>query len=354
MTRVAFLIDIVDSFGERELALRFARRLPAGVAPLFVTERNVAPHFAGQGETASYDSVDEAWQALRAADPALVICCEFFNLPPPLRERVVGGPWKLVTTDGMAMGVEINTNPFGVPGAARGLELPAGMARLRNCPVNDPLPDDSLLFHWALWPGLARGDGAALRASWGIPPRDRVLMMAVSPWAARAAAGLGHVHHYRRLVERVVVELAALGVDATFMIVATPPAVRRVGRVTVRTLGYLPPDVYERLLLGSDLVVSDNIIQLSVGKAFVAGVPTMVLTNSRPEVGPRYNIFPVRLHFPETEYVRSLAPVELGDGDAIRARLAVALGGEPARGAAYRAALDRLRSPAEIVSILLS
>jgi hypothetical protein len=348
--RVAFVIDVLDSYGEREVALRFAAGLPPTLTPVFVTPPEIAPHFAGH-ETRVFRAPAEAVAAIEELAPAIVVGCEYYNLPEEVRACVDAGPWRLVTTDGTTLGVEINSNPLAAPGAERPIAIPERIVRIRNCPVNDPAEDTEHLYHWSLWPGLVRGDGAAVRREWRVAPGARLVMMALSAWAVRAAAALGLTSHYPRLVGRVVEALRATGAETELILVAPQPApTQRAGRVTLRTVGYLAPAAYEALLLGADLVVTDNVIQLSVGKAFMAGVPTLVLVNSDPERGPVYNIFPLRVRFPETVYTRALAPVELADAGAVRERVAAALRGEARGDEGYRAALARLRTPAEIVA----
>jgi hypothetical protein len=180
-------------------------------------------------------------------------------------------------------------------------------------------------------------------------------MFAIAPWALRAAGGRGLGGHYELVIDRLITAFAAAGEETTLLVVAPvqrAPVVR--GGVTVRVVEYLPRETYERLLLGADLVVSDNVIQTSVGKALVAGVPTLVLVDSRGAHGPAYNIFPLELRLPESSaYLRAIAPVELGDLEGIAARVADAWhGGGAARGSderAYLDALDALPRPLDIL-----
>jgi Family of unknown function (DUF6365) len=350
---VAFLIDIVDSYGERELAMRFAARLARPAETVLVVKSALEPYLRGRFAVRSYDAPDAAAMLLRDLDPRLLVCVEYFNLPDALQAHVAAGPWRLATTDGTGMGLAINTNPFQTPVPMRKISLPEGLALLRSCPVSDPRPDTDLVFHWAMWPGLSRGDRAEVRRAWSIEA-DRVAMMTISSWSLGAAPYPQQDGHYRILFERIIEALQGAGGTVELMVVTRMRRPRiQIGRVAVRFVDFMGALEFERLLLGCDLFIADSVIQMSAAKAFTAGVPTLVLTNSRPENGPVYDIFPLALPFPRGDYYAALAPVELGDRETIRARVAAALAGDdPPRGGEYRAALDRLRSPAEIASML--
>jgi hypothetical protein len=347
--RVAFLIDLVDSFGERELALRFAAGLSPADERAFVVPREIAGHLAEGGPVHAYRDPAEVPALLAGLAPEVLVCVEYYNLPPALQAHVAAGPWRLATTDGTALGVEINSNPFGEPAPRRTLEIPERLVRLPSCPVHDPGPDSERALHWAMWPGIARGERDAARRELGVKA-ERVAMMALSPWA------LGHAHgrreHHERLFARLVEALRRAGPTSELIVVSPmPPREVRSGPVTVRFVGLLPAPSYQRLLLGCDLFVSDNLLQMSAAKAFAAGVPTLIVVNSRPELGAPYDVFPLAVRFPENQYRAAVAPVELGDAEAIAGRVAEAMAGGvvSATASAYRAALGGLPTPAEIV-----
>ena len=154
------------------------------------------------------------------------------------------------------------------------------MARLLACPVNDPAPDGDLVHRFALFAPLARERDAAHRAL-DVPASSRIAFVAFAPWAIRAAHGLGRSGHYPAVLGRLTDALVAAGEEVTLVVVSpsASPATRR-GPVHARFVPYLERRAYETLLLGADLVVTDNAIQFSAAKAFVAGIPTLVLVNS--------------------------------------------------------------------------
>jgi hypothetical protein len=351
--KVAFLIAIYDSFGEREHALSFAAQLrPAGIETEFVVTPPAAEHLRARGvRPRCYTAPEEAMRALDDVQPDWLIACEQFNLPAPLQHAVMGSRFRLATMDGTGMGPTINANPFARADMPPPAALDPRMIRLRPCPVNAPLLPRDGVYSWSLFPGLRRHDGTAARRRWGIAGETRVAMLALAPWAIAAAARLGRGAHYPALLRALVAALATTQQPVELVVIshqAQPTQVHQ--RVTVRFLPYLAPDVYEELLLDSDLVLSDNVIQTSLSKAFAAGIPTLVVVDSRPEAPP-WNMFPLGLRFPEdSPYYRALAPVELADADALRARVAAALAGTMADDFGYRQALATLPTPIDILS----
>ncbi len=344
----AFLIWLVDSFGEREHALRFAAGLGPELEPVFLTPPVMAAHVA-PARVRSITSVEDVLRALRELDPRLIMCSEFYNFPPSLRAALATSPWRLATFDGTSMGAEINREALG--SGAEAPVAPDGMLVVKPCPINDPAPAAGGVFRWSPFRGLARGDGEALRRALAILPRSRIAFLAIAPWAVRAATERGLLGHYETLIGRLIAGFAAAGEETTLVVVspiARPETVHR--GVRLRSMSYLPRAEYEALLLGADLVISDNAIQTSIGKALVAGIPTLVLVNSRAAERPVYNIFPLELRLPaDSAYLEAIQPVEIGEPSAIAARIAEAWQGTATRATAYLAALAELPSAADIV-----
>jgi hypothetical protein len=351
VTRIAFLTWVVDSYGEREQALRFAAQIAGELEPVFVVPAVVAPYLARYA-TATFHDVDTAMRALDDLGPALVIANEYYNLPVALQRMLGASAHRLATFDGTSMGLAINTNPFAAPVPLRTMALPPTMFRLRACPINDPAPDTPDAYHWRLFDAPVRTRGAIARAALGIDATSRLALLAIAPWAVSAAMSLGQLDHYEVLTRQLAAALSRVGARTTLVVVAPvarPPVSR--GAAEVRFVEYLPREIYEDLLLGADLVISDNAIQTSIAKAMMASIPTLVAINSRPDFGPTYQMFPLKVALPpESAYLRVIRPTELGDVDALADRIAQAWRGdhEPAR-AAYLASLAHLASPLEIL-----
>lgn len=352
--RVALVIDIEDSYGERELAARFCERLAAGTAELVVArslERVFRDRFAVRG----YDSPAEAIEILRQTAPEVVVGVEYFNLPESMQRALVDGPWTLATTDGTTIGVAINENPWSRPRRQREIVVPERLITLACCPIGDPAADSQHTRHWALWPGLTRRSRSDARAVVG-SRAEHLVLMTISAWASRVAPPEVQRMHYDLMFDRLVSALRHVSAPVELVVVTSVKRpIARQDNVTVRFVDLLPPDAYETLLLGCDLFVTDSLIQMSAAKAFTVGIPTLALLNHDPAYGPTYDIFPLAVRVPPSLYRDALSPVQLADERAITERVTASLvGRDPVapRAEAYRAALHALRTPAEIIAAL--
>jgi Family of unknown function (DUF6365) len=360
-TRVVFLISIEDSYGEREHAYRFGRQLTEeGFATTYVVAASMEAYFRRLSlDVRPYREDAEAMRIVDEIDPHLLVGCEYFNLSPGLQKAVAASRFPLATMDGTTLGIELNTNPLGSRIAMRDFAVPERLVHLRPCPVGDPIAGPGL-HPWFLFRGVTRRNPERTRQDWDVPPGARLILYAVAPWARGAAFVTGRMSHFPHLLTTLAQALAANGTRFETIVVLGRSSEYRGTHGRTRCVELLPPDVFEDLLLGCDLVVTDNVIQTSASKALVAGIPTLALVNSKPgppgtPLAEPYNMFPVAVQFPEgSAYYRALAPVEIGDIPALRTRLASALSGDERRGAEFTAALERLPTPAQIVRDILA
>jgi hypothetical protein len=371
---VVLYVQIRFSYGEREHAISFARQiLAAGYRPRFVVAPEVADRVRSAGfEPAVFSSPEEGVDLVRRIDPALVIGCELFNLSAGALDALAALGRPIGTMDGTTLGLALNTDPLGSAELRRSLEIPERCLFFRACPVNDIAPDTDRVFHWRLFPDAARAaKDEAIHASLGLDAARRTVLLAVAPWALSGARRTGVQRHHDALLGRVVAGLAACGEPMQLVVVArTPPGTSQHGAVSVHRTGLLPFDVYDHLLCSCDAVVSDNIVQTSVSKAVVLGIPHLILQNTlgpAPPSGPgglpaaelpwRWNIFPMAHLFPaERQYAQIVDVAEFADPADVRAGLVAVLRdghADPARlerRRAYVARLVDLAEPGEILA----
>ena len=378
---VVFCTQIDYSFGEREHALSFARQIEkAGYrAHFLVAHQRIANHVQLAGfRPAVFSTPDALSRMIEEIDPVLVVGCELFNLASVLVQRIIASGRPVATMDGTTLGLEINNDPFRGPEFRRSLVLPDRYYALRPCPVNDVAEDTDRIFHWRLLPEISRleRDPACFQAL-GLDPSLRTVMLAIAPWALGGARYFGLDGYHDRLLNRIVEGLTHFGQRIQFVVVANVPPAPPVsaGPVSVHVTGLLRYDVYDHLLRTCDLIVSDNIIQNSVSKAVVMGIPHLIVQNMAgassatsageggllaPELPYRCNIFPVKQIFPTwRQYSRIVDLAEYTDPADVRRKLCRILeaghfdeGRRTAR-RAYVEGLSRLAEPGEILGRIL-
>lgn len=362
---VLFYIEIWFSFGEREHALSLARQLQSGgYRPRFVVDYRIAEHIRSAGfEPVAFHSATRGVQAVRQINPALVIGCELFNMSELSVKGLVALGRPLASMDGTAMGLEINTDPFRHPKLVRQLHLPPDYWRFRPAPVNDPGGDADRAVYFNLFPYAARTPrDAALYAGLGLDPSRKTVLLPIALWAVTGSMLFDMAHYHRLLVDRVAGALRTLGSPVDLLVVgleAIPGS--RHGDVRVHVQPRLPYPLFDHILCSCDAVLSDNIIQTSVSKAFAMGAPHLVIQNLGPsEVPFAWNIFPLKLLFPaERAYAQAVEVAEFGDPQDIARKLADILDrgwSDPHRKARRREFLVRLAalpSPASAIDEIL-
>lgn len=331
--KVAFFLHPgpLQSFGELQYAVWFAQQIRRdGYEPRFVTTQSVALRMRGTNfEPLVFESVPHAKALIEEIDPALLIACEIYGLPRESSEmlRTLGIP--LGTIDATTMGLEIVRDPFLTADFQTDVLLPEHYVSFRPCPPNDVGTDTDKVFYGAAFSGASKiPRSAAQYQKLGLDPSRRTVLLPIAPWASyfaeapdeRFAAFRGH---HDQLVHTIAKGLAGIGDEVQLVVVSDRrPAPCDDERVSVHAPGLLAFDAYEHLLLSCDLVISDNIIQASIMKAIAAGIPHLVLQNSKSASPYPWNIFPLRQQFPpEREFARVVEVAELGDTDDVSEKL---------------------------------
>jgi hypothetical protein len=117
-------------------------------------------------------------------------------------------------------------------------------------------------------------------------PRRRAriqVLLTLSEWSAQLAIERGLGLYYLVLERQLCAALERLGRPATLLVAGGPARyfpLRRSGRVRVLPLGAVRPRRFERLLLESDVLVSDHALQLSLVRRLRAGGPSLLIRQS--------------------------------------------------------------------------
>jgi hypothetical protein len=277
---------------------------------------------------------------------------------------------------------------FGPPHMTFSMEvtpaLPPPMQVLLPCPINDPgpVPDRrGRPFRCGVAQQISEAQRLAVRASY-LDDEQGLLVLHTAPgWAAHLARDLG-LPHYRFLSELLAEMLAGLQRQVVVVSVHAEGLLAPVHINGFRAINVPPmrPDEFERLIAASDLMLTDNAISVSLGKAVSLGVPCALLANGsaitelqarRGEPGARWacaieqerpgaifpwEVFPIwnrddldHLGFgDEHAFRRCTARLETFGGDATRARVVELLGGGPVRKSTGDARHEYMRRMAEL------
>ena len=163
--------------------------------------------------------------------------------------------------------------------------LPERFRILLPCPMHEPSPVEERrgdpFRYWDVPLSLDEDRRRAVRRRYLGDEDGFLVAHLVSNWAWRGseAYGLSFYRHLFRLLEGYLGpaegRVTVVSVNNGHLLLSPPQA-----RLSLVNTGLLPPDEFETLLLGADLVLTENRVSISVGKA-VCGLRTAaVLKNS--------------------------------------------------------------------------
>lgn len=275
---------------------------------------------------------------------------------------------------------------FGPPHMTFGMEvtreLPARMQVLLPCPINDPAREGLRGVPYLSVSSSEVSDPQRREVRARLLDDERALLVVHSTpgWAVHLARELG-LPHYAFLSELLAEMFAECGRPVVVASVSGDRLLNESQRGRIRTVNLppMPPADFERLIAAADLVLTDNAISVSLGKAVCLRRSCAVLANSSGIVeldahgdapGARWaraiereqpgaifpwEVFPIwngddleRLGFgADHAFRRCAARLELFGGEATRAQIAELVDGGPLRARiddAQRDYLQQLRA----------
>jgi Family of unknown function (DUF6365) len=162
--------------------------------------------------------------------------------------------------------------------------LPAAMKVMLPCPMHEPGAVDGRVGepfrYWDVPLSLPAADRDEVRRKFGLRDGDRLVFHSVPNWAVKATAQLGLPFYWYLpdlldfYFEDLEAPVVIVSVNDGSLLRASPGS-----SVRITSLGPVPPAEFEALLLGADLVVTENKLSISMGKAVCALRPCAVLTN---------------------------------------------------------------------------
>lgn len=324
--KVLFILIIKDSFGEREHAINFALQLLNNqIQSYFLISSEIKDSIKIFGFetfelTKNSDKNKELLTyILDSLKPKLIICCEYYCMFPYIIEILNKSKIPIASMDATGLGEELNSDPLKI-GKKIGYftKIPPEIPKISPCPINDPtLKSEKNLFYWRLYPKKFNSNNIKQKIKNSLGIKGKIVFMAISKWSYYAACFIGLKDYYPFLINMLKNYFSNLEEKIHIFFIA-PFNIEsfKSEDIFIYSLNLLPSETYENLLLSSDLVISDNIIQTSLGKALYCDIPTLVLINinHKPLTIYQYNIFPLKPIFPlNSKYCETLEICEIFD-----------------------------------------
>jgi hypothetical protein len=318
--KTLFVTPVQDGSGETVTALHIAERAAQqGASVTFLAAPFARRFIEGRFPDsirdlgASGPENHRAWRtALEEIDPDIVVFADYplmffpqgcvpLAREPGWVESLEDAGALLVTLDHFGFAQAERSLFLGPPhlgfhASYRTPPLPVGMRVMLPCPMHEPgaVPGrvGEAFRYWDVPLGLAPGVRERVRARYLASERDVLVFHSVPNWAIRGARRLG-LTFYDRYIELLEDYLG--GSPATVRLVSINDGglldAARDSSLRVTNLAPVPTTQFEELLFSADLVLTENKLSISMGKAVCALQPSAVLTNSMrlPEIVAQSN-----------------------------------------------------------------
>ena len=261
--------------------------------------RLIEPGFAGRVQSFNTErtSNQDLWrQTIDAFRPQVIVFADypllfFASGAAPLAdagwvEELERTPAALFTLDHLGYAQRERIVPFGPPHMTFGLQvtppLPARMRILLPCPIHDPSACGFRGTAFRAWSAMAvaAAERQSVRERLGVDGRGALVLHSTPAWAVHLARELGLPQH--RYLAPLLAELFSGGERSVTIVSVNVDgllAPDEIDGVRFVNLAPMPPAEFERLIAAADLVLTDNAIATSLGKAVCSGRPSALLAN---------------------------------------------------------------------------
>ena len=123
-------------------------------------------------------------------------------------------------------------------------------------------------------------DKSRIRQELGIPEEVKVLFHPIPKWSL-ATQETRSMKYYPLLGDIITLQLSKLDIQAQIVCInpSDIPVYHSTHNVSVQELEFIPYDLFMKYLLCADLLITDNILSATLGKAVLNRVPALLLGN---------------------------------------------------------------------------
>lgn len=252
-------------------------------------------------------------------NPDMFIFFEYTNCPVRIREKVSKYNKPILTTLGSGVGgIQSYKDHF--------IELfddkkNFNLSIIKPCPVASPDIDTEFVKHWSLFKDLdiTKYDRKKTNSDFNIREDSKIVFLSVATWICDNLKRSNQLYIYEFLFSLVLKALLEIKQNTDFFVIS-PFGEKYVERehVRVRMMNFLDYETYDNLLMTSDLVISENVMQASMSKAFVGGINCLALINSKMMQQP-FNLAPYdvlsagQMYDNSNNYYKALEKAEISD-----------------------------------------
>lgn len=316
-----FLVVIPSiSYGERQHAIGVINQLKnTSFEPVLLFEPLLEDTFKSIDvkKYVFYNSYD--FQILyKKENPDMFIFFEYTNCPEKIKEFVANTDKPILTTLGSGVG-GIESYKQHYPNLDKNGYF--NLTVIKPCPVASPDKDTDNVKHWNLFKNLDKSkyDKNLIIKKFNIDENSKIIFLSVATWICDRMKNLNMLSFYDYLLALIFNALKDQKFKSHLFIIS-PFGEKIIERenIKVTMMNFIDYETYDNLLMNSDLVISENVMQASMSKAFVAGIKCLALINTklidRPFKMEPYDVLSVgKMYDDSNKYYKALDKVEISD-----------------------------------------
>lgn len=231
---------------------------------------------------------------------------------------------------------------------------------LKNCPLNDPKPNDRFNKYWFSAKDALNVPKKSIETKYNIKNGSKKVFFSISKWQYANTLNLNLSNYYKYLTSLIMKALILQDKDISLFLICPIKGLHNVIAEKSKLKTYffesLEFENYNELLYNSDLVISDNISQISLSKAFINGINTLSIINTKEDNFMniyKFNMFPYNLPKLELlysyEYCKLLTKAEAFDENDMIEKISLLLNKNINNHIDYIKECNKLLSPQKII-----
>lgn len=239
-----------------------------------------------------YDNNQELKNYISFFNPSIIILSEYQHLNKDFLDYIYTTNITICTMDSSSLSKLMYTPP-------------ENTIYLKNCPLNNPQKNTKYDKYWFFAQRnnkiLSKND---IENKFSLVKDSKIVFMSVAPWQYTLSVSEGLDKFYSFVINLLIGSLILHNNHVSLFFIYPRKDFNNIviekDKVKVLFFDSLDNQTYESILYNSDLVISDNITQVSMAKAFIDGINVLSLINTSERNLLnlfKFNIFPYNYDF---------------------------------------------------------
>lgn len=351
-TKIIFIsgIKTEDSTGEYTQLRTFADELNKEIEYTIFLKRTDHFHFKNN-DIIFYDNEYELRNYISSIEPQIIILSEIQHISKYFMDYLYSTNIIIATFDSIGLSKKLyNPDPK--------------VIYLKSCPLNDPNANDKYNKYWFIAKNAVNINKKNIQEKYNINKESKNVFVSISKWQLAKALGQGYNDYYKFFIGTIMKALVMQDRNISLFLICPLQGTHNViaEKQKLKTYFYesLENNEYNELLFNSDLVISDNISQISLSRAFVNGINCLSIINTNENNIMnihKFNMFPYNV--PELnelynyEYCKNLEKAEVFDENEVFKKISLLLDKKINNNVEYVEKCNKLLNPNDLIKEII-